>query len=133
MTLFRNKQGYQTLSIYNYKDMFFHNDLRSRRIYLQGEAGTGKSTFCTQLTQDWCKSHDADVIQQSKSTATNLLETYKIDTQEFSDLDTLRKFRFLFFVSLQSMSGLECDVSEMITRTLGTNGMNAFRKMNSSL
>ncbi|KAH3747620.1 hypothetical protein DPMN_182048 [Dreissena polymorpha] len=117
----KREKSVEPKSIYSYHDMFFRDTLHSRRIYLQGEAGTGKSTFCTQLTQDWCKSHGADVIQQSKTTATNPNETNKINTQEFSDLDTLRTFRFLFFVSLQSMNGLECDVSEMITRTLGTN------------
>ncbi|KAH3716616.1 hypothetical protein DPMN_059342 [Dreissena polymorpha] len=71
--------------IYKYIDCFCGG---FRRIYLQGEPGSGKSYFAAKLVHDWCNVH----APIEKSTKEQMM---------FGDVDTLQKFRFLFLISLR--------------------------------
>ena len=68
--------------IYKYRDCFCGE---FKRIYLQGEPGSGKSFFAAKLVHDWCNVY-APIVQSTKKQIM------------FGDVDTLQKFRFLFFI-----------------------------------
>ncbi|KAH3776100.1 hypothetical protein DPMN_177514 [Dreissena polymorpha] len=51
----------------SYKDVFLTGDNVHRRIFLEGEAGTGKSTFLAKLVLDWCK-HTPSQMESSNYT-----------------------------------------------------------------
>ncbi|KAH3873880.1 hypothetical protein DPMN_037120 [Dreissena polymorpha] len=84
-------------TIHHYKDMFY-NDKKLNRVFIQGDPGTGKSTFLIKLALDWCE-------------AVSLHNPNCVLT--FSDVDTLRDFRFLFHISLRDAIG-QREVIEMI-------------------
>ncbi|KAH3820404.1 uncharacterized protein LOC127832627 [Dreissena polymorpha] len=76
--------------INSYKEMFYRNEIANRRIYVQGEPGSGKSTFAAKLVYDWCNG-----IQP--------LSTALIKNTAFDDVMTISKFKFLFFISLRDV------------------------------
>ncbi|XP_052270121.1 uncharacterized protein LOC127871354 isoform X2 [Dreissena polymorpha] len=90
--------------IFTYKDCFNRGDKLSRRIYLQGEPGSGKSTFAFKLVNEWCNIH----LPSTESTK---------ETTVFVDVETLKKFKFLFFISLRD-SRHQKDVMQMIKTQL---------------
>ncbi|KAH3811184.1 hypothetical protein DPMN_139590, partial [Dreissena polymorpha] len=84
-------------AIYQYKD-FFYNDIKLKRVFVQGDPGMGKSTFLTKLVIDWC----------------NAVSCCNPDYKAtFSDADTLKDFQFLFHISLRDAMG-QREVVEMI-------------------
>ncbi|XP_052227668.1 uncharacterized protein LOC127842275 isoform X2 [Dreissena polymorpha] len=87
-----------------YKHIFYTGVKSNRRIYVQGEPGSGKSTFSAKLVHDW--SHG---IQLSSATSS--------ETTAFNDVSTLQKFKFLFFITLRDSRG-QTDVTEMIKKQL---------------
>ncbi|XP_052212662.1 uncharacterized protein LOC127831681 isoform X2 [Dreissena polymorpha] len=90
--------------IVSYKDCFSGGDKLSRRIYLQGEPGSGKSTFASKLVNEWCNIH----LPSTESTKEKTL---------LVDFETLQKFKFLFFISLRD-SRHQTDVVQMIKTQL---------------
>ncbi|KAH3770997.1 hypothetical protein DPMN_172297, partial [Dreissena polymorpha] len=50
-----------------YKDVFQTDNKMNRRIFLQGEAGSGKTTFLRKLALEWCKSTSSH-MESSKNT-----------------------------------------------------------------
>ncbi|KAH3813559.1 uncharacterized protein LOC127835181 [Dreissena polymorpha] len=90
--------------VLTYKQIFYTGDNSNRRLYLQGEPGSGKSTFSAKLVHDW--SHGNLVLSQSPS-----------ETTAFEDVLTIHKFKFLFFITLRD-SRDQTDVSQMIKRQL---------------
>ncbi|KAH3806471.1 hypothetical protein DPMN_134791 [Dreissena polymorpha] len=115
-------------SVLNYRDIFTKEGTPSQHIYLQGEPGTGKSTFCTQLLSDWCAAH-SPVYPDNKQSNESITEVQgTVNKQPFSDLNILRKYRFLFYVSLRDMRGSECNISRMITNQLGVTLDQHFRQ-----
>lgn len=85
--------------ISSYKDLFENDAIQN--IYIQGNPGMGKSTYCLKLTLDWCK-YIAE--QQSQRTG---------EIKSIAGID----FDFLFLVSLRDTSDL-CDVKQMITNAI---------------
>ncbi|KAH3844147.1 uncharacterized protein LOC127872720 isoform X3 [Dreissena polymorpha] len=83
-----------------YKEMFYKHDHSNRRIYVQGEPGSGKSTFAAKLVHDWCHKYQPLLTVPNKNTA-------------FNDLMTIQTFKFLFFISLRNVRGQK-DISQMI-------------------
>lgn len=88
-----------------YEQIFLENDIPKKNIYIQGEPGTGKSTFCTKLVIDWCNAVTA-------GTGSEICEN-----SYFIDLDFLSRFAFLFFIPLREATQL-CSVEEIITNIL---------------
>ncbi|KAH3690785.1 hypothetical protein DPMN_191986 [Dreissena polymorpha] len=84
-------------TIHQYKEIFY-NDKKLNRMFIQGDPGTGKSTFLIKLALDWCEAVSSPNL--------NCVST-------FSDVDTLRNFRFLFHISLRDAIG-QREVIEMI-------------------
>ncbi|KAH3779527.1 hypothetical protein DPMN_157330 [Dreissena polymorpha] len=73
------------------------NEKLNKRIYLQGEAGIGKSTFASKLVLDWC----------------NLGEALSSPSKTFIDASTLREFKIILFITLRD-AACERDVTKMI-------------------
>ena len=84
--------------VHQYKDLFYRDEKRNSRVFVQGEPGMGKTTFLTKLALDWC---DAVSVHNPDYKAT------------FSDVDTLKEFRFLFQISLRDAVD-QREVIEMI-------------------
>ncbi|KAH3771103.1 hypothetical protein DPMN_172405 [Dreissena polymorpha] len=72
-----------------YKDVFFKDDKVNPRIFLQGEAGSGKTTFLAKLALEWCReSHVSSALDNSL-----LL---------FNDVDVVQSFVFVFHITLRN-------------------------------
>ncbi|KAH3717214.1 uncharacterized protein LOC127856046 [Dreissena polymorpha] len=74
--------------ILTYRDCFCRSDHLSRRTYLQGEPGSGKTSFAAKLVYDWCNVHGPSTESEKEQTT-------------FGDVDILHNFKFLFFISLR--------------------------------
>ncbi|XP_052267891.1 uncharacterized protein LOC127869389 isoform X1 [Dreissena polymorpha] len=86
--------------IHSYKDMFGATCKNGVRIFVQGEAGSGKTTFVAKLVLDWCKGFQSTI-------KTNEAET------DLEDLETLQMFPFVFLVTLRDSIG-EREIPKMI-------------------
>ncbi|KAH3881074.1 uncharacterized protein LOC127879054 [Dreissena polymorpha] len=71
------------LRIYTYKDILYTTGKLNKRIFLQGEPGSGKSTFAARLILDWCG------------------QPSRVYPEQFSDLETLNVFKFVFYIELR--------------------------------
>ncbi|XP_052244493.1 uncharacterized protein LOC127853765 [Dreissena polymorpha] len=105
-----------------YKELLHRDGNQINTIYIQGDPGCGKTTFSTKLVLDWCNVHSENII----STKTNIptMTTSSKETSKethFSDLDALRDYTFLFFVSLRDYSGSMCNVSQMVEDAIKSN------------
>lgn len=69
----------------NYKSMFKQG---AKKIFIQGDAGTGKSTLSKAITIDWCTSVDNYPP-----------ETLMPSGIVFDDLKALQQFEFIFLIS----------------------------------
>ncbi|XP_053391667.1 uncharacterized protein LOC128554410 [Mercenaria mercenaria] len=47
-------------TIHRYRDIFQTNDKRHKNIYILGDVGAGKSSFCKMMIQNWCKTITGD-------------------------------------------------------------------------
>ncbi|KAH3770197.1 hypothetical protein DPMN_171481 [Dreissena polymorpha] len=83
-----------------YKEVFLTDCTVNPRIFLQGEAGSGKSTFLAKLALDWCEGF------HSSSASDN-------SAHIFADLDALQCYEFVFHITLRNSVNL-CDVYTMI-------------------
>ncbi|KAH3789494.1 hypothetical protein DPMN_167675 [Dreissena polymorpha] len=92
--------------VLTYEEIFCTDDESNRRIYLQGEPGSGKSTFSAKLVHDW--SHINQVSSEFPSSS---------DITGFYDVLKIQQFKFLFFVTLRDSRG-QTDVSQMIKKQL---------------
>ncbi|KAH3811883.1 hypothetical protein DPMN_140300 [Dreissena polymorpha] len=85
--------------------MFYKNDCSNRRIYVQGNPGSGKSTFAAKLVHDWCLGNQP-------------LSTDPTENTEFDDLMTIQQFKFLFFfISLRDVRGQK-DITQIMNAQL---------------
>lgn len=85
-TSYENDSEFNSQQETTYQDIF--NDAHNRYVFISGETGAGKSTFCTMLSLDWCR---------VKSGTPK--ETLYFD--EFSDLSSLEQFEFVFLIWLK--------------------------------
>ncbi|KAH3799181.1 hypothetical protein DPMN_152787 [Dreissena polymorpha] len=90
--------------ILKYKELFYTENKSNRRIYVQGEPGSGKSTFAAKLVHDWSDGNQPSSAAPSKNSM-------------FDDVLAIRKFKFIFFVSLRDSRG-HTDVMHMIKKQL---------------
>ncbi|KAH3769868.1 hypothetical protein DPMN_171149 [Dreissena polymorpha] len=75
-----------------YEHIFYTGDKSMRRIYLQGEPGSGKSTFSAKMVHDW-------------------------SSKTFNDMSKIKQFKFVFFITLRHSRG-QTDVTQMIKKQL---------------
>ncbi|XP_052237781.1 uncharacterized protein LOC127849098 [Dreissena polymorpha] len=81
-----------------YKALLYIDEKLSSRVFVQGEPGMGKTTFLTKLALDWC-----DAVSEHNPD----------HRPTFSDVETLKEFRFLFQISLRDARD-QREVIEMI-------------------
>ncbi|KAH3826128.1 hypothetical protein DPMN_128021 [Dreissena polymorpha] len=84
--------------VHQYKALFYKDEKLNNRVFVQGEPGIGKTTFLTKLALDWC---DVAISPNQEHKTT------------FSDVDTLKEFKFLFYISLRDAMDKR-EVIEMI-------------------
>ncbi|KAH3770009.1 hypothetical protein DPMN_171288 [Dreissena polymorpha] len=87
-----------------YKDMFLTDNTVNPRIFLQGEAGSGKTTFLSKLALDWCGE-------------VHVSSSFDDSSPLFSDVDVIQGFVFVFHIKLRN-SVKQFDVYTMITEQI---------------
>ncbi|KAH3799053.1 hypothetical protein DPMN_152656 [Dreissena polymorpha] len=88
-----------------YKELFSSDDTESyRRLYVQGEPGSGKSTFAAKLVHVWCDGN------RPSTAAPNVNES-------FDDVLIIQKFQFVFYIALRESRGTK-DVMNMVKKQL---------------
>ncbi|KAH3723567.1 hypothetical protein DPMN_049358 [Dreissena polymorpha] len=103
-----------------YKELLHRDGNPVNTIYIQGDPGCGKTTFLTKLVLDWCNAHSENGASTKKKRKVTTRGKASNRTG-FSDLDTLRDYKFLFFVSLRDYSGTMCNVSQMVEEAIQSN------------
>lgn len=98
-TISKNSKEIKGNDVLAYEDLFKVGDVRN--IYIQGNAGMGKSSFCTKLTLDWCSFVGRD----------------SQDTEAKKNITGLN-FDFLFQISLRESNGKVCEVYQMIKKSI---------------
>ncbi|XP_053374717.1 uncharacterized protein LOC128547065 isoform X2 [Mercenaria mercenaria] len=93
-----------------YQDMFCTNEKQNTRIYVVGEVGTGKSSFCKWTIKNWCRSFDDRRNVRDSSG----MEEQNITQNELNSACCLNQFDFLFYIHLRVMAGYTNDLTEMI-------------------
>ncbi|XP_052284776.1 uncharacterized protein LOC127881122 [Dreissena polymorpha] len=107
----KDKQSFKKtgVQIKNYENMFLEHAKENHKTFIQGEAGTGKSTFLAKLVMDWC------CIKLEKQLKTKIAHT---DTQTnyasfFKDSWSLHRYSFVFHITLRN-SVTEISIYNMI-------------------
>ena len=95
-------------NITSYRDIFWSEDIRHRNIYITGEAGIGKSAFCTKIISEWCQVHDVNKKHVSDVSETSMSTEIALE---------MKPFEFLFFISLRHCKE-ENSLEEMIKNQL---------------
>ncbi|KAH3791801.1 hypothetical protein DPMN_145291 [Dreissena polymorpha] len=105
-----------------YKDLLHRDGNHVNTIYIQGNPGCGKTTFSTKIVLDWREAH-SETIASAKKEITKSASTSEGTSKptHFGDLDTLREYTFLFFVSLRDYSGSMCNFSKMVEDAIQRN------------
>ncbi|XP_060569438.1 uncharacterized protein LOC132727867 [Ruditapes philippinarum] len=94
-----------------YKDIFHNNESRYKRIYIVGDAGTGKSSFSKMMIHNWCTSYRE--TEKLVTGIENIQHPLGMALEE-ENIKEMKFFKFLFFIPLSRMSGFSIDVLEMI-------------------
>ncbi|KAH3754157.1 hypothetical protein DPMN_188820 [Dreissena polymorpha] len=84
--------------VHKYKDIVLKSDKICEKVFIQGDPGMGKTTFLNKLVLDWCDENSA-ANSGHRST--------------FSDIETLKEFRFIFHIILRDSIDTR-EVVEMI-------------------
>ncbi|KAH3780449.1 hypothetical protein DPMN_158264 [Dreissena polymorpha] len=108
------KTGEQILK---YKNIFQSDTEPNQQIFIQGEAGYGKSTFLAKLVMDWC----AITSEQSAEMTLPIddsITRFRSNTQMrysnvFADLTSLKDFTYVFHVTLRESVG-QFEIEKMI-------------------
>ncbi|KAH3718566.1 hypothetical protein DPMN_061371 [Dreissena polymorpha] len=112
---FFKKTGEQ---ISTYQHIFVSDNKPNQQIFIQGEAGYGKTTFLAKLVMDWC------TITSKQSLETTLLMDDKTSSNthhrynDFSeDLTPLQEFKYVFHISLRE-SVYQVEIAKMINKQI---------------
>ncbi|XP_053393012.1 uncharacterized protein LOC128555244 [Mercenaria mercenaria] len=82
----------------SYKDLFFCGSEHYRNIYITAKAGVGKTLLSKKLCLIWCQAHKQESSAIFKG----------------EDIDAIRTFDFLFFLTLGEADSSDCDIDDMI-------------------
>ncbi|XP_053405465.1 uncharacterized protein LOC123522920 [Mercenaria mercenaria] len=99
------KQLSSKMPIHSYSDLFIRRDGKMyKHIYVTAKAGVGKTSFAKKVCKTWCQAHSPNKEIKHKF--------------KKADLDAMKKFEFLFMISLRDVETSECDLESMITSSL---------------
>ena len=88
----------EEVPLISYKDIFRKEGRTHRTIFLKGEAGVGKTTWCSRLLQAWVKMHDKNIDRSDDHAA----PTSKTLDDNVKDLEeAISQFDYLFLVPLR--------------------------------
>ncbi|XP_053401747.1 uncharacterized protein LOC123549072 [Mercenaria mercenaria] len=125
------KRTPQRKYIHGYRQIFQTNGQKHKAIYIVGDVGTGKSSFCKMMIQNWCAAftnNSVSIVSGSKRGSSTEPDTgatsEDIKKSDTDNINEIRNFDFLFFVPLQKMSGLS-DITEMIKAIVTDAGLAA--------
>ncbi|XP_045188973.2 uncharacterized protein LOC123546611 [Mercenaria mercenaria] len=93
----------KTTPVATFNDIFFGRDGRYREIYLCSDAGLGKTVYGKRLALMWCQANEADQNECNF-------------TQE--EIDVMKSFGFVFFISLKESDQIHGDVDDMIEKQI---------------
>ncbi|KAH3783115.1 hypothetical protein DPMN_161043 [Dreissena polymorpha] len=115
---FFKKTGKQ---ISTYQHILLSDTKPNQQIFIQGETGSGKSTFLAKLVMDWCKitSEQSSVTMlpiDGKTSSVNS-NTQMRDSNVFDDLTCLNGFKFVFHVQLRE-SVDQFDIAKIIKKQI---------------
>ncbi|XP_052226171.1 uncharacterized protein LOC127841392 isoform X3 [Dreissena polymorpha] len=115
---FFKKTGRQ---ISTYQHILLSDTKPNQQIFIQGEAGSGKSTFLAKLVMDWCKitSEQSSVTMlpiDGKTSSVNS-NTQMRDSNVFDDLTCLNGFKFVFHIQLRE-SVDQFDIAKIIKKQI---------------
>ncbi|XP_060565646.1 uncharacterized protein LOC132724722 [Ruditapes philippinarum] len=91
------KRETKEIEVKSMSDIFIKNDVPLKHIYVLGDAGSGKSSFCKYLVNCWCIAH---------SGAQNV-------DDKFDRVKEMKKFDFMFYISLRHNQDID-SVQDMI-------------------
>ncbi|KAH3808667.1 uncharacterized protein LOC127834048 [Dreissena polymorpha] len=115
-----NKWSFQKTGVHitKYKNMILTDGKLNEKIFIQGEAGTGKSTFIAKLAIDWC-CITTQVTEQLQSDTITIADTATPTKGStfFQDLKTLQLFKFVIVIKLRN-SVKQLEISKMIKTQL---------------
>ncbi|XP_053375614.1 uncharacterized protein LOC123534312 [Mercenaria mercenaria] len=80
-------------------DIFIKEENRLKSIYVLGDAGSGKSSFCKSLVNYWCLAHSEEQTIED----------------EFHGIKEMKKFDFLFYISLRRYQNI-VSIQKMIQK-----------------
>ena len=91
-----DRKGDKKQSLESYKELFHKEGVKQKKIMLLGEPGAGKTTFCQHLVDVWSNPSSR---------------------RQFDDVDIIKQFQFLFYISCRFATNNE-DVVSMIEKQL---------------
>ncbi|KAH3780655.1 hypothetical protein DPMN_158474 [Dreissena polymorpha] len=108
------KTGKQVLK---YENIFLSPTKPNQQIFIQGEAGYGKSTFLAKLVMDWCtitSEQSAETTLPIDDKTTRLSSNTQMRySNVFDDLTSLKDFTYVFHVTLRESVG-QFEIEKMI-------------------
>ncbi|XP_060591648.1 uncharacterized protein LOC132746488 isoform X2 [Ruditapes philippinarum] len=124
----RRAENQERKCVRGYHEIFHTKERHNKKIYVLGDVGTGKSTFCKMMIENWCyavtglakgSSFDENVTDRTIPSDKDKANKYN------DDVSQLRQYEFLFFIPLQFMSALKSDVTvdmiKELTREFSSN------------
>ncbi|XP_052270721.1 uncharacterized protein LOC127871643 isoform X2 [Dreissena polymorpha] len=91
-------------AVSTYNEILYTGEKLKKRIFLQDEAGMGKTTFATKLILDWCNQVEASSLLPESN-------------PPFYDASTIHEFKLALFITLRD-SVVHRDVTKMIKEQL---------------
>ncbi|KAH3780901.1 uncharacterized protein LOC127842533 [Dreissena polymorpha] len=132
----KNKASFKKTGtqIKDYKKVFSGDNKLNKHIFIQGEAGSGKTTFLAKLVMDWCSVNTTHSFEPLQTDETNTIESdaRMRCTYLFEDLTILKVYKFVFLITLRE-SVKQIDIFEMTKQQIidslyGTEGRdNAYK------
>ncbi|XP_060575258.1 uncharacterized protein LOC132732778 [Ruditapes philippinarum] len=98
-----------------YHEIFHLKGQRHKKIYILGNVGTGKSTFCKMMIENWCnavssRTYEPMRDENDQETEKSLSNDINI-ANECDDVSQVGEYEFLFFIPLQFMAAFKSDVT----------------------
>ncbi|XP_052236994.1 uncharacterized protein LOC127848523 [Dreissena polymorpha] len=117
----KNKGAFEKteIPITKYSKVFLKDSKYNRNMFIQGEAGSGKSTFLAKLVRDWCSKNIKTSGKQIQTGEHNTADANARlrPSDFFEDVKTLKEYKFVFYVALRD-SVNEINILEMLKKQI---------------